>query len=91
MTLPMSRREVMRVGLFGLGGLLLGQGRVFGADAGEQSPQAKPVTAAPGVVKAKSVISSSVGAVRFAKAVHSARISSTAERMKTERFKLTLS
>src|ERR1035437_228289 len=50
----MSRREVMRVGFFSAAGLLFGSGRVFGA-ATDPSP-AKPLGAAPGKIKAKSVI-----------------------------------
>jgi hypothetical protein len=56
LSLPMSRREVMRVGLFSLAGLLLDSGRVFGADAGPQAEPAKAVAAGPGTIKAKSVI-----------------------------------
>jgi len=54
LSLPMSRREVMRVGFFSAAGLLFGGGQVFGA-ATEPSP-AKPLTAVPGKIKAKSVI-----------------------------------
>jgi uncharacterized protein (DUF1501 family) len=54
LSLPMSRREVMRVGFFSAAGLLLAGGHVFGA-ASETSP-AKPLSAAPGKGKAKSVI-----------------------------------
>jgi hypothetical protein len=44
LSLPMSRREVIQVGLFGLAGLLLGQSRLFGADA---APAAQAVPPAP--------------------------------------------
>ena len=54
LSMPLSRREVMRVGLFSAAGLLFGSGQVFGA-ASEPSA-AKPLAAAPGKVKAKSVI-----------------------------------
>src|ERR1019366_6649454 len=54
LSMPLSRREVMRVGLFSAAGLLFGSGHVFGA-ATEPSP-AKPLAAAPGKVKAESVI-----------------------------------
>ena len=54
LSMPMSRREVMRVGLFSAAGLLFGSGQVFGA-ASEPS-SANPLAAAPGKVKAKSVI-----------------------------------
>src|ERR1039458_3756410 len=51
LSMPLSRREVMRVGLFSAAGLLFGSGQVFGA-ASEPSP-AKPLAAAPCKVKAK--------------------------------------
>jgi uncharacterized protein (DUF1501 family) len=54
LSMPMSRREVMRVGFFSAAGLLFAGGHVFGA-ASEPSP-AKPLAAAPGKIKAKSVI-----------------------------------
>jgi len=54
LSLPLSRREVMRVGFFSAAGLLFGGGRVFGA-ASDTSP-ARVLSAAPGKVKAKSVI-----------------------------------
>ena len=50
--LPLSRREVMRVGLFSAAGLLFGGSRVFGAATQSAST---PATA-PGKGKAKSVI-----------------------------------
>lgn len=56
LSLPMSRREVLQVGLFGLAGLLLDHHRVFGADATPAAQAASPVSAAPGVSKARSVI-----------------------------------
>jgi hypothetical protein len=56
LNLPLSRREVMRVGLFSLAGLLLKPGRIFGAGAGSQVQEAKVATVGPGIVKAKSVI-----------------------------------
>jgi hypothetical protein len=56
LSLPMSRREVMRVGLFSLAGLLLDHSRVFGADAGSQAQPVNAVAAGPGAIKAKSVI-----------------------------------
>jgi uncharacterized protein (DUF1501 family) len=52
LSLPLSRREVMRVGLFSAAGLLFGGGRVFGAAT---QPASTPATA-PGKGKAKSVI-----------------------------------
>jgi hypothetical protein len=52
--MPMSRRDVMRVGFFSAAGLLFGGGRVFGAASGPSS--ATPLGAAPGKIKAKSVI-----------------------------------
>ena len=54
LSLPMSRREVMRVGFFSAAGLLLAGGHAFGATNGPSA--AKPLGAAPGKVKAKSVI-----------------------------------
>jgi len=56
LSLPMSRREVVRVGLFGIAGLLLDYSRVFGAEAGEPLQSAQPLEAGPAVIKAKSVI-----------------------------------
>ena len=53
-SVPMSRREVMRVGFFSAAGLLLAGGHVFGA-AAEPSPAKTPGTT-PGPVRAKSVI-----------------------------------
>jgi uncharacterized protein (DUF1501 family) len=52
LSLPLSRREVMRVGLFSAAGLLFGGSRVFGAATQSAST---PATA-PGKGKAKSVI-----------------------------------
>jgi uncharacterized protein (DUF1501 family) len=52
LSLPLSRREVMRVGLFSAAGLLFGGSRVFGAAT---QPASTPATA-PGKGKAKSVI-----------------------------------
>jgi uncharacterized protein (DUF1501 family) len=54
LSMPMSRREVMRVGFFSAAGLLFGGGQMFGA-ATDPSP-AQALAAAPGKVKAKSVI-----------------------------------
>src|ERR1039458_6250090 len=54
LSMPMSRREVMRVGLFSAAGLLFGGGQAFGAATGP-SPARSPA-APPGKVKAKSVI-----------------------------------
>jgi hypothetical protein len=56
LSLPLSRREVLQVGLFGLAGLLLDHRRVFGADAAPAEQAASPVSAASGVRKARSVI-----------------------------------
>ncbi|HEY5482016.1 MAG TPA: hypothetical protein VIL39_11075, partial [Verrucomicrobiae bacterium] len=50
LSMPMSRREVMRAGFFSAAGLLLAGGHVFGA-TNEPSP-AKPLAAAPGKIKA---------------------------------------
>jgi len=56
LSLPMSRREALRVGLFSTAGLLLAPSGVCGADA-KQTPQpAKPAAAGPAAHKAKSVI-----------------------------------
>jgi hypothetical protein len=52
LSLPLSRREVMRVGLFSAAGLLFGGGRVFGAAT---QPASLPATT-PGKGNAKSVI-----------------------------------
>jgi uncharacterized protein (DUF1501 family) len=52
LSLPLSRREVMRVGLFSAAGLLFGGGRVFGA----ATQPASTLATAPGKGKAKSVI-----------------------------------
>ena len=52
LSLPLSRREVMRVGLFSAAGLLFGGSRVFGAST---QPASTPATA-PGKGKARSVI-----------------------------------
>ena len=54
LSIPLSRREVMRVGLFSAAGLLFGSGQLFGAASEPLTPE--PLTAAPGKVKAKSVI-----------------------------------
>lgn len=54
LSMPMSRRDVMRVGLFSTAGLLLANSQMFGAGAAVGDP-AKALTA-PGKVKAKSVI-----------------------------------
>src|SRR5574340_1277216 len=56
LSLPLSRREALRVGLFSVTGLLLEQSRLLGAVAAARSETAKPAAAAPGPVKAKSVI-----------------------------------
>jgi uncharacterized protein (DUF1501 family) len=53
LSLPMSRREVVRVGLFSIAGLLLDYPRAFG---GQAAQPAAPPAAAPGLAKAKSVI-----------------------------------
>jgi uncharacterized protein (DUF1501 family) len=52
LSMPLSRRDVMRVGLFSAAGLLFAGGRVFGAAT---QPASSPATA-PGKIKAKSVI-----------------------------------
>jgi len=52
--MPMSRRDVMRVGFFSAAGLLFAGGHVFGA-AAEPTPANAPA-AAPGKIRAKSVI-----------------------------------
>ncbi len=54
LSMPMSRREVMRVGFFSAAGLLLANGRLFGA-AAEPPPAGSPATV-PGKAKARSVI-----------------------------------
>ncbi len=56
LSLPLSRREAMRVGLFSLTGLLMQQSRVFGAAAAAPAEGAKPAPATSGAIKAKSVI-----------------------------------
>ena len=54
LSLPMSRRDVMRVGLFSTAGMLLANGRAAGAAAGAQAVKAAVPHA--GKAKAKSVI-----------------------------------
>ena len=54
LSLPLSRREVMRVGLFSTAGLLFADGRVFGA--ADAPPAVNAPNAAPIDAKAKSVI-----------------------------------
>src|ERR1035437_3297922 len=54
LSLPMSRREAMRIGLFSTGGLLFADGPVLGA--AEAPPSVTPVAAPPIEAKAKSVI-----------------------------------
>jgi uncharacterized protein (DUF1501 family) len=54
LSLPMSRREVVRIGLFSAAGVLFGNRRVFAAPA-ESAPALAPA-ATPGLAKAKSVI-----------------------------------
>ena len=54
LSLPMSRRDAVRVGLFSTAGLLLAGGRVMGAT--NAPPAAKPLVAGPIKAKAKSVI-----------------------------------
>ncbi len=54
LSLPMSRREAMRVGLFSTAGLLLADGRVLGAN--DAPPAGQALAAAPIQAKAKSVI-----------------------------------
>ena len=56
LSLPMSRREVLRMGLFGLAGLLLDHNRVFGADVVPAAQASSLVTPVSGPIKAKSVI-----------------------------------
>ena len=53
---PLSRREVMRVGFFGLAGLLFEHRWLVGADAAQPAQAASPGAASPGPIKAKSVI-----------------------------------
>ena len=53
LSMPMTRRDIMRVGLFSTAGLLLSQKQMFGADAIAKA--AKPASAVT-KVKAKSVI-----------------------------------
>ncbi len=55
LSMPMSRREVMRVGLFSAAGLLFGNNPILGAVTGDQ-PTPAPVTRPPGKIKARSVI-----------------------------------
>jgi len=54
LSLPMTRRDALRVGLFSAAGLLFPYGRVFGA--GAEGGAAQPLAAAPGKAKARSVI-----------------------------------
>ena len=56
LSLPISRREVLRVGLFSLGGLMLNYQRALGAQAATATTAAVATPPAAGVVKAKSVI-----------------------------------
>lgn len=53
LSLSMSRREALRVGLFGTAGLLFADGRVLGAAA---APEAPPLATSPIKARAKSVI-----------------------------------
>ena len=55
LSMPLSRREVMRVGLFGAAGLLFGGGQVFGGRYGAVAQPRAPAQP-PGKIKAKSVI-----------------------------------
>lgn len=54
LSLPLSRREALRIGLFSTAGLLLADGRVLGAT--EAPPAVTPVAAPPIQAKARSVI-----------------------------------
>jgi uncharacterized protein (DUF1501 family) len=54
LSLPMSRRDALRVSLFSTAGLMLGNRQAFGAAADPQPAQM--LAAAPGKAKAKSVI-----------------------------------
>ncbi len=54
LSLPMSRREALRIGLFSTAGLVFAHGRLLGS-AAEQVPST-PTIVTPGSVKAKSVI-----------------------------------
>ncbi len=54
LSLPMSRREAMRIGLFSTAGMLVANSRAFGAPAATPTVQALPVS--PIKAKAKSVI-----------------------------------
>jgi hypothetical protein len=54
LSLSMSRRQIIRVGLFSAAGLLLANSRVIGAGGG--APPATTPAGSPGTIKAKSVI-----------------------------------
>ena len=54
LSMPMTRREMMRVGLFSTAGMLLANGRAMGAAAG--AGLAQPINVPSGKVKARSVI-----------------------------------
>jgi uncharacterized protein (DUF1501 family) len=54
--LPLSRRDMLRVGFFSTAGLLLAHRRLFGANARPPAQPASAAAARPGAHKAKSVI-----------------------------------
>ena len=55
LSLPLSRREAMRIGLFSTAGMLLAGGRTFGATSAPPQPT-KPIASASSKGKAKSII-----------------------------------
>ncbi len=56
LSLPMSRREAVRISLFSTASLLLAHARLFGAQTTPEPGPAETSPAAPGKIKAKSVI-----------------------------------
>jgi Protein of unknown function (DUF1501) len=56
LSLPMTRRDMMRVGLFSTAGMLLAGNRVMGATNAPTPPAAKPELVTRGKAKARSVI-----------------------------------
>ncbi len=56
LSLPLTRRQALRVGLFSTAGLLLDPAQLLGAAAAQTPPQARPTSASAGAAKAKSII-----------------------------------